>query len=87
MDRDDPVDGPPFRWPDQPMMGDPDGMQGARQLAFPKAQKAPQFREIRGQIIVLPDIELKQAGMVGQMINGSQQWSGHSHSSASGIPC
>ena len=68
MDRDDPVDDPPFRWPDQPMMGDPDGMQGARQLAFPKAQKTPQRGEIGGEIIVLPDVKLEQARMVGQMI-------------------
>jgi len=68
MDRNDPVDSPPFRRADEPVVGDAHGVQWARQFAFPKAQETLQSGEIGGEIVVLPHIELQQAGMIRQMV-------------------
>jgi len=58
----------PFSWADQAHGIDTDGMELAVELVPPKVQEFVQGRKARCNIEVLPDKQLKQTRMVGQMI-------------------
>ena len=68
VDADYAVDGFPFGRPQQALMGDADRMEGAFQLAPPVIEKALEGGEMGGEIVILPDEELEQGGMVRQAV-------------------
>src|SRR5690606_39701281 len=68
MQRDDPVDGAPFGWPDQPLMGDAYRVQRAVEALWPEFQDTAQFGKFRRQVIVLPDVELEKGGVVRHVV-------------------
>src|SRR6516162_6633364 len=64
MQPEDTVDGAQFRRLDQSRVGNHHGMQRPLELALPKNQEFLQAREVRAQIVVLPNIRLEQPAMV-----------------------
>ncbi|TDR33638.1 hypothetical protein DES43_12038 [Aquamicrobium defluvii] len=50
------------------MVGEAHGVQGILQGFGPVVEKAAQFGELRREIVFLPDVKLKQAGMIRHMI-------------------
>jgi hypothetical protein len=68
MERDDPVPRAPFRRMDQAVVRDAHGVERAVERSRPVVEEAAQSGELRRQIVVLPDVELKQAGVVRKMI-------------------
>jgi hypothetical protein len=53
---------------DELCMADEHTVQGPVEAFAPKPQKLEQGRKVRGEIVVLPDVGLEQARVVGQMI-------------------
>jgi hypothetical protein len=49
-------------------MSDGHGVQKTLKIACPKIKKLPQFREVRMQVMLLPNVILQDSGMVGQMV-------------------
>ena len=49
---------------DEAGMRNSDRMQDTFEKFLPKPQKRPQLREIRVEVVVLPDVALQQPGMV-----------------------
>src|SRR5690606_17766618 len=62
------VDCPPLRRPYETVVSHTDGMQRPVQFSLPEIQEILQFRKVRSKIIFLPDVELKQARMVGKVV-------------------
>src|ERR1700679_4268365 len=57
-----------FARPDQAIVRHRDRMQRAVELVAPEGEELLQFRKGGCQIVILPDVILQQAGMVGQMV-------------------
>jgi hypothetical protein len=64
MQPEDTVDGAQLGRLDQSRVGNHHGMQGPFELTLPKNQKFLQAREVRAQIVILPNIRLEQPTMV-----------------------
>src|SRR5690606_3359227 len=62
------VDRPPLRRPYETVVSHTHGMQRPVQFSLPEIQEILQFRKVRSKIIFLPDVELKQARMVGKVV-------------------
>ena len=57
-----------LRGADQLAVGHGDGVQHAIQLVAPEIQEPVEVRELRIEIILLPEIGLEQGGVVGQSV-------------------
>src|SRR4028119_1045594 len=68
IDRDHPVDRAPFGGADKVLVGDPDRMKGGLDLAAPMIEEAVQLRELRRDVIFLPDEQLDELGVVRHVI-------------------
>ncbi|AMY01347.1 hypothetical protein A4R29_18985 [Mesorhizobium ciceri biovar biserrulae] len=68
VDRDYALDGPPFRRLDELVMSNANRVERTIEFALPILEKTLEFGKGWSEIIVLPDIELKQAWMIGQVI-------------------
>jgi hypothetical protein len=66
IDRKFPVDRAQIRRPDETRMGDGHRIEKAFEIAGPKIQELPQFREMRMQVMLLPNVILQDPGMIGQ---------------------
>src|SRR5215210_456888 len=73
MKRQDAVDGLELGRLDQTRMGDRHGMERPLQLTRPKAQEFQQHWEIRREIVLLPDVCLKKARVVGQAVKNRRR--------------
>ena len=58
------VDGAQFSGLDQLGMRDPDRIKRPLELLLPEGKEVPQRRELRKQIVILPDVCLQQRGMI-----------------------
>ncbi|CUX54946.1 hypothetical protein AGR4B_pAt20308 [Agrobacterium tumefaciens str. CFBP 5621] len=62
------IDTPPFVRPDQPLMTVANRMQRPIQGRLPEIEEFAHFREIRSEVVVLPDIGLEDGFEVGNAI-------------------
>src|SRR3954453_14821191 len=68
MQAKDTVDSLDFSGSEQTGMRNLDRIQGPFELLLPEREELEQFRKLRAQVVILPDISLKQRAMIRQPI-------------------